>query len=280
VQTGLIRPSHASADGEGADDDDDQSDLEDFTSCVAPGDSAGAEPAAGRGDPDADGTPDQARSISAALIEDLTTQQTIVAQRVLADDPCLALAALIATLASYAHGGSPMQISESGYREGARPYDRKATFAARFDLCPIASTEALVETLAPLLAAALDLRSYNPAADRRNVGALVGRMDAETYLREMRKVFAAADYFARVPKALCIAALEDMHDGGHFFGLPGRDDLERMKKAELAPWAAEQAQACGWLPEMLRHPAYEIITRPAAGAAQAESTDATTGAAA
>ncbi|MGE0768288.1 MAG: ParB/RepB/Spo0J family partition protein [Hyphomicrobiaceae bacterium] len=272
VQAGLIRPySLASGDSaagsrppdaedeDGYDDDGGEfaDDVEDAPATARAAGSASAESLA------------PTNRLSGALIESLTTQQTIVAQRVLARDPELALKALLATWsADRGYGSSPVHATRDGYRDGtplaagSPPASReRQTFES--NMAGDGETiDELAEALAPLIAAALDLRAYNPASPRTQADALVGAMFATDYLPAMREVFAAADYFSRVPKALCIDALEEMHDGGHHFGLMGRADLEAMKKAVLAQWAAEQAQACGWLPEMLRHPDYVLLVVP------------------
>ncbi len=100
---------------------------------------------------------------------------------------------------------------------------------------------------------------YNATTEPGEIAALRDYLDGEHYLTAIRAAFSADDYFNRSRKAAAIAALEEMHAAGFINGLNGRDDLDRMKKGELATWAAEQAQRWGWLPPQLRHPAYELI---------------------
>ncbi|MFN3746403.1 MAG: hypothetical protein ACK4TL_17000, partial [Hyphomicrobiaceae bacterium] len=142
--------------------------------------------------------------------------------------------------------GVPMKVYVSGYAPGSRP-------AARFD-AELARLEAealpeLLGRLAAQLTRAIDMRVYNPLAHRLAHTMLVDRLPAGAYLSAARELFSPADYFARVPKELIEEALAEM----------GVATGRGARKAELAALAAREAKDLGWLPPMLRHPAYALL---------------------
>lgn len=190
--------------------------------------------------------------LSAAMIQSLTETLTIAAQRVLPSDPELALRAVVAALSSE-NWSVPVKVSASGYGDPS-PRPIRPKFATRFAELAGCSTTDLLGQLAHSIAAALDLRSHNPRADRAHDEALRDELPAQAYLAAARELFNAADYFNRVPKALAEAALNEMGIGF----APGG------KKTELAAYAAGNAKEHGWLPPELRHPAYVLIDPVAA----------------
>ncbi|CAA2142818.1 ParB/RepB/Spo0J family partition protein [Hyphomicrobium sp. ghe19] len=99
---------------------------------------------------------------------------------------------------------------------------------------------------------------------------LVAALDGATFTAAAREHFNAADYFKRAKKSAAIAAIDEIREAGFGDGLAPEDVLAGMKQADLAAAAAERAQACGWLPPELRHPAYALgVVKIAIAAEQA-----------
>ncbi len=207
-------------------------------------------------------------AISGALTETITEAQSAAIAEVLAGDHHLALCALIAALETDEPWRSPVKIAATG-RAARQSRDVSALISDMVDL----TVSDLVVRLASIVATAVDVKAHHHATTRDAAEGLVAFADANAYLAAMRRHFAVDDYFARVPKATALAAIEEMHEAGATVGLAPVDVLAGMKKAELATAAAEQACRCGWLPPQLRHPAYAIGVGPGVSAPEGASKD-------
>tara|TARA_R110000868_G_scaffold936_1_gene7105 strand:+ start:135 stop:1994 length:1860 start_codon:yes stop_codon:yes gene_type:complete len=254
VSYGLIKPEHRHPN---------QTDLEDFTDDDDPGELPSARAMVDAA-PVAAEQPDNPFAISQALTVTIHEALTVAAAQVLKAEPLAALQVLVAQLECSSSNG-PVKVTDGGNAvvSDRHKRDHSKRFSHRLKQVRGAGVDALLLTLAGRVAQALSMVPsgvgvYNATTEIGEVVALRDFLDDEAYLAAIRSTFDAADYFARARKETAIAALEDMHDAGHHFGLQGRSDLEGMKKAELAEWAAEQAKACGWLPPELRHPAYSV----------------------
>lgn len=196
-------------------------------------------------------------AVNGALTETVTTALTIAAAATLRANPEIALRVALAAL-SVSAWSTPAKLAGTSFVPGVGSKAER-DFDAELHRLLGTTTTAVIEDLAVVVADTLNLRAHHH--DSRDGGgkALVAALPATAFLAAAREAFLAEDYFKRATKKTAIAALEEMHDQGHHFGLMGRADLDRMKKADLATWAAEQARACGWLPPELRHPEYAII---------------------
>lgn len=227
----------------------------------------------------ANATPAETAGLSAALVTSLTVIQTVAAKRALPASGMLPLRVLLATLQLRQSYGpvSPMRVSTSGMAQKQfEPRDHdEGDFAAALAKTPL-GLAALDEALAPLLADALDLRTSNPTAPRDDAKALVDELNGMAYLEAARDVFDPADFFARAPKDVGLAAIEEMRVA-HVMQAATQTaaELAKMKKIEVAHVATNAAKRCGWLPELLRHPDYSIggETRLTGPMAAAEQTD-------
>jgi ParB family chromosome partitioning protein len=194
--------------------------------------------------------------LSAAIVESLSTALTAAVQEALPNAPELALRFLIATLATGRAGGLPMNIHVNGYSPSRSR--TVISFDAALSSLEGETIPELIGRLSVHLANAVDLRVYNPMAHRLEHRMLVDRLPSSSYLPAARKLFSPADYFARVPKEMIEAALAEM----------GVATGKGAKKTELAALATREATELGWLPEMLRHPAYKLIDPSASEPAQ------------
>jgi ParB family transcriptional regulator, chromosome partitioning protein len=250
VSTGLIRPV-----------DDGQADLED---AVARAPSA-AHGAGAVSAPEAPTDDDDPFEVPETLRITIHEAMTVASAEVLKANVYTALQVLVAQL-ECSNSGGPVKVSDQGNAvvSDRSKRDYKRPFSRRLRDVDGALIEAMLVTLAGRVAQSLNMVPsgpgiYNATTEAGEVAALRDFLPGDHYLPAMRRHFPAADYFARASKATAIAALEDMHAGGHRFGLSGSEDLMRMKKAALAEWAAEQAKACGWLPPQLRHRDYALV---------------------
>lgn len=245
VRTGLIRPS-AQRDIEDPDDDE-HGDLPSPRSML---DDPGAQSPEGASE-------DDPFSVSGALLETITTAQTVAAAAALEQDAALALRVIVATLATGRPYDSPCKVSISHEVPG-RPFDIKNGFAKLLGrLGRIDQREALVE-LAVLVSQSVQLAVKPGGRQIADAQAFVDSLDADAYLDQMRRAMPYADYFARASKATAVEALDEMRAGGHRVETPAAS-LSGMKKADLAAYATEQAKACGWLPPQLRNAGYGLI---------------------
>ncbi len=195
-------------------------------------------------------------TLSGALAMTLSEVQTRAAVTTLAQDPALALRVLLAAL-RVRPWQSPAKITVGGMAaqrgvgaEAERDFESELQNAE----IPI---EALMRTLAPLIAASLDLRAHNHMSPRREAKALVAALDVEAYTEAVIDGFSALDYFKRSTKQTALDAIGEMMAAGLL--QPNDLPAEGAAKAALYPHAAELATKHGWLPEFLRHPSRTSI---------------------
>lgn len=213
------------------------------------------------GDAPETAAPAETAGLSGALVTTLTEMQTIAAKRAMTTDGVQALRALYATLRlRETYGAGPMKVTTQGMSQRRYEPDSETeeTFADLLASAP-KSLAALAADLAPLLAEALDLRSYNPARERDDEKALVATLSGSIYLDGARDVFDPADFFARAPKDVAVAAIAEMREAGIL--LQSTPELAKMKKGGLAAVATSIAKLSGWLPELLRHPDYALTAQ-------------------
>jgi ParB family transcriptional regulator, chromosome partitioning protein len=261
VTMGVVRPQDAGlyeADGEGHDETgyDDLPGVSDLAGDPdGEGDMSAGDPTdARRQAPSADEHEADDPVISAALLETITAAQTEAAAAVIATVPALALRLAVAGLRTVSYA-SPVKLAIEAAAHAKPP--TTGHFERNLDKVMALDDDEVMGALARLIAGSLSLIARSDAALGPAL-ALVEVLPGDDYLGEVRRTFLADDYFKRVTKAMCIAAIEEMREAGCGGGLAPEDVLAGMKKAELATAAATAARACGWLPEPLRHPAYGL----------------------
>lgn len=248
---GVIRPDGAEA----ASQDDDDSDQVDIEDAINTASAPSAEQDLDDNEVEDDDQDDDADpKISAALLETITTAQTIAAGKALEQFPDLALRVAVAALMSEPWD-SPAKISIGGTTVLPRPAYKQ--FANNWQEVSGWKTERVQETLANLVGRSLSLVAHNSSRRRLSERALVAAIPGDAYLLAMRESFNPADYFKRASKAVALAALEEMEEAGAIRSLSA--DLSSSKHAELADFASRNASRCGWLPPELSHPDYALI---------------------
>jgi ParB family transcriptional regulator, chromosome partitioning protein len=211
--------------------------------------------------------------LSAKLVEDLTAHRTAALQAMLADNPKIALAAVVHALAlgvfySASSTGSAVQIrptlpyldrsAEGIEASKARKQLEAATKAARKRLPKSADRlwgwliEQDQKTLLALLAVCAG-HTVDAVAKKRGSGEAPAPMRHAAELAEALKLDmadywqpTAGSYFGHVPKGLILAAVTEG------VGKPAADKIDALKKDAMAGKAGELLAGKGWLPAILR----------------------------
>lgn len=263
---GLIRPEgEASEDTPTARatrehwDDEDQDNAPGGLPATEPGSSAGQ----------SDGATKETATLSNALVESVTTWQTLAVADALPASPRLALKAAIAALTCDSPWSAPLTLRIDARANLFGSPRSGAGFAATLAGLDGLSDVALLDRFARLMAGALDLVARHAEAERDAHAALVDKLPADAYLAAARQRFLAEDYFKRAPREASLAALDEMVEAG-LVPAPEVEALADARKTDVADVAARAAGACGWLPPLLRHTGYELsastasINRPGA----------------
>lgn len=203
---------------------------------------------------------DDAPRISGALSQTLSESKTVAAAAVLSRHPSIAMAAITAALMS--RHDAPAALRNDGHALVRKPSAKDFS-----EILPaLLADPRLEEKFAEAVATTLDLTDARWKWKGRDtgIGQLIVALPVTEFESAARESLNAGDYFQRAPKAVAIAALDEMRELGAE-GLAPDDVLAGMKKPELAAAAAQKAQETGWLPPELRHPA---------GATMAHSTTA------
>lgn len=188
-----------------------------------------------------------------AVLDGLAIAATKAAAHVLAGEPRIAFAALIASQVSR---GGPVRLSNDGLREGPglgwpEVEDGGAAFGEAFRTCLSLPPDRLTSLAARVIARSLDFtakavaRGIDPAA----VQDLRCSLPAASHRKALVAAFDASAYFAAAPKEFALAALAEC----------GAANLAAVKltKAEAAEHAARLAGEQGWLPPLLRGEIFE-----------------------
>ncbi|CAD5274687.1 putative transcriptional regulator [Bosea sp. 62] len=188
-----------------------------------------------------------------AVLDTLATAATSAAAHVLAGEPRIAFAALIASQVSR---GGPIRMSNDGLRQGPslgwpEVEDGGAAFSEAFRTCLQLPPERLTSLAARVIARSLDFtakavaRGIDPAA----VQDLRCALPAAAHRKALVAAFDASAYFAAAPKEFALAALAEC----------GAANLAAAKltRAEAAEHAARLAGEQGWLPPLLRGEAFD-----------------------
>lgn len=186
--------------------------------------------------------------VSNALAQRLSEQLTAAASQTLAEDPKLALAALIAGFGTH-NTNKVVSVSERGLAskravKQAKPLEFSAHLLEWIDASPAEKADAL----AGIAGAALDFQVHDAAHDplkNKAVAALLDNMNGKTLNAAIRKAFDAKDYFESVNKELCLLAIREAC---------GDEQADSLKgsKAEIEAFAVKNVGKSGWLPAQLR----------------------------
>jgi ParB family chromosome partitioning protein len=215
--------------------------------------SALARPSAPAGRPAGEGEAEPEARLSATMMDELALTATRAAAHILAEEPRIAFAALVAAEASYY---APVRMTGRGAGEGpALPWSRndvKSDFGTVFRECLALPQDRLMLMVSRVVAHALDFTSkairdvnaLSPAA----ASALRAALPAEAHRKALVQAFDAEAYFKGAPKSEALTAIAECGDE------PGKH--AKLKKADLAAVAARFAGENGWLPALLRGEAF------------------------
>ena len=214
--------------------------------------------------------------LSAKLVEDLTAQRTAALRAALADNPTVALVAVVHALAlpvfygGYFEDGTCLDLrarsadlrgSAETIAEG-RAFTRLAEWQANWaqelpkepdhlwDWLLARDTATLMGLLA--VASAFTVNAVRKPHDRDGEARLAHADRLATALRLDMAAWwqpTAASYFGRVPKTLALDAVKEA------VSPEAADNLSTLRKAALAAQAEQRLAGRGWLPAILRTPA-------------------------
>ena len=220
------------------------------------------------GDPESAGETESAFTLPAVLTESLTSYRTAALAATLANQPDIALAAVVHQLAGElfqgrSHAGSCLELdASSGFfrkTEGSKAFaeierlreswgDRIPGDPEKFwTWCLERDRDTLLDLLA--FCAACSLNAILKKGDRPDCNRLVhADLLAQAVTLDMKAWFTpdAGNYFSRISKTGIIQALQEAK------GTPPAPAWHGMKKSELALLAARETAGTGWLPELLR----------------------------
>ncbi|MFC6790646.1 ParB/RepB/Spo0J family partition protein [Methylobacterium komagatae] len=200
----------------------------------------------------------EAKGLSSALLDRLSTQMTEAVRDALDTAPRAALAGLLAGATCKNPWSAPVRLRLEGLgHENARVADNE-TFEVLFNRYLSMSDEDLFASLGRVLARGVDLRSRTPGAGT-NAGApanspaiqgLAGAIDADTLAARLAERFDAQDFFSSAPKAVTLAAIAEA------CGAEASARAGKLKKAEIVAIALAEVVPTGWLPREIRWPGY------------------------
>lgn len=191
-----------------------------------------------------------------AVLDELALAATRAAATVLAEEPRIAFAALIASQVSR---GGPVRLSNDGLREGPglgwpEVEAGGAAFGEAFRTCLALPEGRLTSLAARVIARSLDFTAKAVARgiDPDAVQDLRCALPAPAHRKALVAAFDASAYFAAAPKEFALAALAEC----------GAANLAAAKltKAEAAEHAARLAGELGWLPPILRGEVFEAAS--------------------
>ncbi|QOG20430.1 ParB/RepB/Spo0J family partition protein [Bradyrhizobium sp. SEMIA] len=191
--------------------------------------------------------------LSQALIQRLSIQLTSAAETALIQDQDLAISVLLAKLASNMNCDG-IRINVTGM--GANKLDLLGAkkFADCLDLARALKPAERIELLVLVAGAALDFQRFSTNDDnllKGNPGLICDAIKPASMNAALRGAFDAKDYFASIPKALCLAAIKEA------IGADVARQQEGKKGAEIATFAIANLPSTGWLPPQLRIKGYD-----------------------
>lgn len=218
-----------------------------------------------------------AASMPAALTYDLTSHRTAALQVELAQQPVIALAAIVHALGLKVfyddadvdydeRADSCLEVSVTRHYKqittaGVKGSDdmrvvREALLKSLpkkpldfWQWCLDQTADVLHVALSFIAGACVDA-TYQRATSSPSIRILHSNMLAEALGLDMTQYFTAdeVNYFGRIPKPMILSAIEEAS------GKPLAKGQEALKRGELAKLAATTVEGKGWLPEILRGP--------------------------
>lgn len=208
--------------------------------------------------PDAAPAEPEAKGLSSALLDRLSTQMTEAVRDALVTEPRAALAGLLAGATCKNPWSAPVRLRLEGLgHEAARVSDNEA-FQVLFERYLSMSDGDLFACLGRVLARGVDLRTRTPGAgtgagapaDSQAIQGLAGAINADVLAARLHSRFDAKDFFGSVSKAVIVAAIEEA------CGSEAAARAGKLKKGELVTLAVETVVPTGWLPREIRWPGY------------------------
>jgi ParB family chromosome partitioning protein len=193
--------------------------------------------------------------VSNALAVRLSQQLTRAVGDALPASPRVALAALLASLACNSPGlgyDRPLAVKSSGFEQPDATDEFEDLFPR---LCAMTDAK-LIEAAAAIASRAVDwtvTRAGEARLENTDHQALVAALDETALRHALRARFDPADYFASVPKATLLAAIEQ--------ALPGDQAaaLKSKPRGEIEKFATTYLPATGWLPPALCAVPLELV---------------------
>jgi|GEM_PF-1009257 len=199
---------------------------------------------------EADAPAPKVAMIPNALAQDLALALNKVVATVLAKDPDIALAVALAAFAENVPGRA-VSLRHEGYGSAALNLTGDKTFDENLVLFSMMGLQNRLAMLAEVVAASLCFRANSAKEHAMTdpvVSAIVQCLPRDALTEALRDSFPDDIYWEKAPKAIILAAIEDML---------GRERAEAMsdeKVVDLRKIAAEEAFKTGWLPPELRPP--------------------------
>ena len=247
---GLIRPDDVLDEPDEAPERDDETEPH---ADGAPSNAPGGRLPAG----ESEGANEDDPVLSNALVESITTWQTLAVADALPESPRLALRAAIAALTCEARWDVPLTLQiDSRANLFSSPRTGKSFADTLAGLDGLSDVE-LLARLARLMCTALDLVAHHATSGRDGQDALVAALPAEDYLAAARARFLPEDYFRRAPRQAALDALDEMVEAG-LVPAAQVEALADAKKGDVVAVAARAAGVWGWLPPLIRHPGYGL----------------------
>lgn len=211
-------------------------------------------PSAKKAPKEKSGGGDASPRLSNALMSRLSVQLTRASQRAVTRDPHVALAAVVAGLASKSYYGGPVRITAGGMGKEDGAQDTRRPFGESFKECLSLSNEDLLIVLARMIGDTFDmtvLHAERPPLSIEDNATLVSALPAAAVNDALREQFDAESYFAGAPKDLVVSAIAEAVNA---------DEARKagnLKKKDLTAFAVANVPKTGWLPPELRTVHYD-----------------------
>jgi ParB family chromosome partitioning protein len=179
------------------------------------------------------------------LIVRLSEQTTAAVQATLHHDQRVALAALIAGITS---GEQCVGIAST--RHNFR--SNRPSFAAAFDAAMKLATAKQIETLAKIVADAVNLKTFKaPTLDHAGHRRLCEAINSKAFHAALREKFDAKDYFTSASRSTIVAAVTEAMGKDH------GSKIAKMDKGAAVKFAVANLPKLKWLPKQMRVASYD-----------------------
>lgn len=195
-------------------------------------------------------------NVSQALMVRLAEQLNAATQATILNHPHVAMAALIAGIASF--------DSAVGIHAGTAAWDKKQPdFSGAFQSALKLTTAKQIEILTGHVSKAVNLVNRNakePALEHASYKTLAEAVDGKKLTAALREKFDAKDYFASVSRATIVDAVREAMGDDH------ATKVGAMDKTAAAKFATANLPKTKWLPKQLRVSGYDGPAKKAAKA--------------